>query len=68
MRTERATGDEVSNEAGSTEVSIRHGALESISGIPGVGPEAAALVADAFMIDLHIDTFIPPRLIGYDLH
>jgi membrane dipeptidase len=31
-----------------------------------VSPEALALAHDAEIIDLHIDTFIPPRLWGYD--
>lgn len=33
----------------------------------GVSAEATALIADCDVIDLHIDTFIPPRLWGYDL-
>ena len=42
-------------------------AAEHIASIAGVGGEAAELTGDAFMIDLHIDTFIPPRLLGYDV-
>jgi membrane dipeptidase len=34
----------------------------------GVSMEAAALLADAEVVDLHLETFIPPRLWGYDLH
>ncbi len=32
----------------------------------GVSEEAVALAVEADLIDLHIDTFIPPRLWGYD--
>ena len=32
----------------------------------GVSEEALALTHDADVVDLHIDTFIPPRLWGYD--
>lgn len=32
----------------------------------GVSPEAVQLTRDAELIDLHVDTFIPPRLWGYD--
>jgi len=32
----------------------------------GVSEEALALTRDAEVVDLHIDTFIPPRLWGYD--
>jgi membrane dipeptidase len=32
----------------------------------GVSEEAVRLTRDADLIDLHIDTFIPPRLWGYD--
>lgn len=32
----------------------------------GVSEEAVALCREAVLIDLHIDTFIPPRLWGYD--
>ncbi|MGM0576341.1 MAG: dipeptidase [Myxococcota bacterium] len=32
----------------------------------GVSEEALALTLDAEVLDLHIDTFIPPRLWGYD--
>ena len=51
-----------------SEVSIINTSLESISAIPGVSREAAQLTSDAFMVDLHLDTFIPPRLVGYNLH
>jgi membrane dipeptidase len=51
-----------------TEVAIRNASLETISSIPGVSREAAQLTADALMVDLHLDTFIPPRLTGYNLH
>jgi membrane dipeptidase len=33
----------------------------------GVSEEAVRLTLDAEVIDLHIDTFIPPRLWGYDV-
>lgn len=32
----------------------------------GISEEAVALCRDCALIDLHIDTFIPPRLWGYD--
>jgi len=32
----------------------------------GVSEEAVALCRDSELVDLHIDTFIPPRLWGYD--
>lgn len=32
----------------------------------GVTPRAVELCLDAEIVDLHIDTFIPPRLFGYD--
>jgi membrane dipeptidase len=33
----------------------------------GISQEAAALAVDSDVIDLHIDTFIPHRLVGYDM-
>ena len=33
----------------------------------GISTEAVALMREADAVDLHIDTFIPPRLWGYDL-
>jgi membrane dipeptidase len=33
----------------------------------GVSPEAVQLCREAELIDLHLDTFIPPRLWGYDI-
>ena len=32
----------------------------------GISAEAVALAHDCELVDLHIDTFIPPRLYGYD--
>ncbi len=34
--------------------------------VPGVGPDAAALLGDAHFIDLHLDLHVPVRLFGYD--
>jgi membrane dipeptidase len=34
----------------------------------GVSAEAVALLRSADVVDLHLETFIPPRLWGYDLH
>jgi membrane dipeptidase len=34
----------------------------------GVSEEAVALLRSAVVVDLHLETFIPPRLWGYDLH
>lgn len=33
----------------------------------GVSPDTVALVRDAEVVDLHLETYIPPRLFGYDL-
>lgn len=33
-----------------------------------VSAEAMALVRESELIDLHLDSFIPPRVFGYDLH
>ena len=33
-----------------------------------VSEEAVALLRSAVVVDLHLETFIPPRLWGYDLH
>ncbi len=33
----------------------------------GISTDAVALCHDAELVDLHIDSFIPPRLYGYDL-
>ncbi|HEY8428884.1 MAG TPA: membrane dipeptidase [Sandaracinaceae bacterium] len=35
--------------------------------LAGVSKDAVALVRSAEVIDLHLETFIPPRLFGYDL-
>ncbi|NOY25521.1 MAG: hypothetical protein GXP62_06570 [Oligoflexia bacterium] len=40
--------------------------LPEVAASLGVSEHAAALCRDSELIDLHIDTFIPPRLWGYD--
>ncbi len=41
---------------------------EALSARAGVSREATELLASAEVVDLHLETFIPPRLWGYDLH
>ncbi len=41
---------------------------QEFAGAHGVPVEAVQLLRRAELIDLHIDTFIPPRLMGYNLH
>lgn len=41
---------------------------EALAARAGVSREAAALLAECEVIDLHLESFIPPRLWGYDLH
>src|SRR5690606_19368841 len=41
--------------------------LRTRARLAGVSKDAVALVRSAEVIDLHLETFIPPRLFGYDL-
>ncbi|MBN8612190.1 MAG: membrane dipeptidase [Deltaproteobacteria bacterium] len=42
--------------------------VDALATKAGVSREASALLASAEVVDLHLETFIPPRLWGYDLH
>lgn len=50
--------------SGGSEVSI----ISPLGKVPGVSGEAVRILEATPLLDLHIDTFIPPRLVGYDLH
>jgi membrane dipeptidase len=42
--------------------------VEALSALAGVSREAVQLLASSEVVDLHLETFIPSRLWGYDLH
>lgn len=42
--------------------------VDALAAKAGVSREATSLLASAEVVDLHLETFIPPRLWGYDLH
>lgn len=42
--------------------------VDALAALAGVSREAVQLLAASEVVDLHLETFIPPRLWGYDLH